>query len=109
LSLLNKFIIKSNDGNYILPKVDFNNDEFSNNDIELMDLVVDKFGFLSANELISYTHRGNSPWYNTAKENAVLYLLENEVITNTEYLIDMGQIVVHDKRKSEIYRDYFRN
>lgn len=105
-NLLSKFITLSQDqGNYIKAKQAFVDDEFSDNDIELIDHVVEKYGNLSGRELVSYTHRINSPWYNTAKEHSVLELLTNEKINNTEYVIDMGQIISHDLRKSEIYSD----
>ncbi|MGL5233687.1 MAG: Panacea domain-containing protein [Empedobacter falsenii] len=106
--LLEDYIEKNNDDgvNYIRPIVNFNDDEFSDNDIELMDSIIEKFGNKSAKELIAYTHRVNSPWYNTAKENDVLELLESEIINNTEYLIDMSQLIAHDDRKRGIYSDY---
>jgi uncharacterized phage-associated protein len=107
--LLEKFINRDSEGNYIVSKVKFREDEFSENDIELMNLVIDKYGNKTAKELISYTHRINSPWYNTAKENSVLELLENETINNTEFLIDMGKIVSHDERKFEIYSEYLES
>ena len=106
--LLEDYIEKNNDDgvNYIRPVVDFIDDEFSDNDIDLMDSIIEKFGNKSAKELIAYTHRVNSPWYNTAKENDVLELLESEIINNTEYLIDMSQLIAHDDRKRGIYSDY---
>lgn len=108
-TLLDKFIDRDNEGSYIKAKTAFNDDEFSDNDIELMNFVIDKFGNKSAKELVSYTHRINSPWYNTAKENSVLELLEKEIINNTEFLIDMRQIISHDERKLEIYSDYLES
>ncbi len=108
-TLLDKYIDREDEGSYIKAKINFNDDEFSDNDIALMDFVIDKFGNKSAKDLISYTHRINSPWYNTAKENSVLELLEKETINNTEFLIDMGQIISHDKRKFEIYSDYLES
>lgn len=109
--MLEKYIEKnSEDGvNFVRPIIDFNDDEFSDNDIELMNFVIEKFGDKSAKDLISYTHRINSPWYNTAKEKDVLELLENEIINNTEYLVDMGQLVAHDKRKKEIYSEFLES
>lgn len=108
-TLLEKFINRDNEGNYIVSKVAFNEDEFTENDIELMNFVIEKFGDKTAKDLISYTHRSNSPWYNTAKENSVLELLENEEINNTEYIIDMGKIVSHDERKFGIYSEYLES
>ena len=108
-SLLEKFINRDNEGNHIVSKVKFNDDEFSENDIDLLNYVIEKYGNKTAKELVSYTHRVNSPWYITAKQNSVLELLENESINNTEYLIDMGMIISHDARKLEIYSEYFES
>lgn len=107
--LLGKFINRDSRGDFIVSKVKFSEDEFSENDIELMDFVVEKYGNKTAKELISYTHRVNSPWYNVAKENAVLELLESEVINSTEYLIDMSMVVSHDVRKLEMYSEYLES
>lgn len=107
-TLLSKYIKNTNNEGVseICPKIEFSDDEFSDNDIELMNFVIEKYGNASAKELVSYTHRVNSPWYNTAKENAVLDLLEKEEINNTELLIDMSTLIAHDPRKMEIYTEY---
>ncbi|WP_019038362.1 Panacea domain-containing protein [Psychroflexus tropicus] len=107
-TLLKKYIERSSDeGTTIIrPISDFNDDEFSDNDIDLLDFVVERFGQQTAKELVSYTHRKTSPWYNTALENSVLQLLESEEINNTEILIDMGLLVSHDDRKKMVYDDY---
>lgn len=106
-TLLKNFITKSHDeDNFIIPKNKFDDGEFSDNDINLMDFVIESFGSKSAKDLISYTHRINSPWYNTAKENSVLELLETEKINNTEFVIDLGRLVEHDSRKKDIYYHY---
>jgi len=86
--------------------VKFEDDEFSQNDIDLLNIVTSEFGNKTAKELISYTHREKSPWHNTAKENSILELLEKEIISNTEYIIDLGELVNHDSRKKELYKDY---
>ena len=106
--ILENFIEKNSDEgvHFVTPIVDFNDDEFSDNDIDLMDFIIEKYGNNSAKELIAYTHRINSPWYNTAKENDVLELLETEAINNTEYSVDMSQLISHDLRKTEIYNDF---
>lgn len=103
-TLLKKYIERNSD--IITPIADFNDDEFSDNDIELLDFVINKFGDKTAKDLVYYTHRKNSPWYKTAKENFVLELLENEEISNTELLINMAYLVNHDERKKIVYRDY---
>lgn len=107
-TLLKKYIERTfdDDSTLIKPIVAFNDDEFSDNDIELLDFVIKEFGNKSAKDLVYYTHRKNSPWYNTAKDNSVLELLEREEINNTELLIDMGALVNHDVCKKSVYDDF---
>jgi len=108
ITLLKSYIEKtSEDGDTVIkPIVDFNDDEFSDNDIDLLDYVIEQFGDKTSKDLINYTHRKNSPWHNTAKENSVLELLEKEIINNTELLIDMGSLINHDERKKTVYSDF---
>jgi uncharacterized phage-associated protein len=91
--LLKEFIKKKHDNDnngFIKPINSFNDDEFSDNDIAVLDDVILNFGSKSVSELIDYTHRPNAPWYKAAKENLVLELLENEKINCTEFIIDMS-------------------
>jgi len=98
---------KEEDGHLVITaKNKFNDDEFSQNDLDLMEYVTTEFGSRTTQELIRYTHRVNSPWYKTAKENSVLDLLEKGEISHTEFVIDMGKLVSHSPRKHEIYLDY---
>ena len=107
-TLLKDFIERaSEDGTTIIkPIKEFNDDEFSDNDIDLMDAVIKNFGFKSAKELVSHSHRKNSPWYISAKENAVLELLDKELINNTEFLVDMSTLINHDPRKKALYSEF---
>ena len=93
-------------GSFILPKSDFCDDEFSDNDIELLEDIVKKFSATPAKQLIEYTHRPNSPWRNTTEENGVYDLLEQGDINNTEIVIDMSSLVSHDERKKSIFEQY---
>lgn len=110
-TLLKNYIEKSSDEgiSVIKPIAKFNDDEFSDNDIALLDFVIENFGNKSAKELVSYTHRKNAPWHNTASENSVLELLENEEINNTELLVDMGSLINHDERKKAVYTDFIES
>lgn len=102
--LLSRYICKEGDC-YVAVKP-FVDDEFSDNDIALMDEVIKRFGRRSSRELISYTHRRGSPWYNAATANEVLDILEAEELNTTDILIDMGELVADDERKRRIYEDY---
>lgn len=107
-SLLKNYIkreLKDNQ-NYIVPASAFSDDEFSDNDLDVMNLVIDQFGSKSSKELVSYTHRKNSPWHITAQQYAVLDLLEKELINNTEYLVDLSVLVAHDEKKKQLFEQY---
>jgi uncharacterized phage-associated protein len=93
-------------GSIILPKSDFCDDEFSDNDIELLENVAKQFKDVPAKQLIDYTHRLNSPWRNTTEKNGVYDLLEQGLINNTEIIIDMSCLVSHDERKKGIFENY---
>ena len=107
-SMLKNYIkreLKDNQS-HIVPASPFNDDEFSDNDLALMDLVIEQFGKKTSKELVSYTHRKNSPWHITAQHYAVLDLLENELINNTEYLVDLSVLVAHDEKKKQLFEHY---
>ena len=87
----------------------FEDDEFSDNDIELLDEVIKSFGNKTAKELVAYTHNEESLWNKTAKENKVLNLLENETINSTNLYLNLADLVADDPRKKAIYEDYTEN
>ncbi|MBE9466987.1 MAG: SocA family protein [Bacteroidetes bacterium] len=108
-SMLKDFIIRetTKDGHtFISPKKDFIDDEFTQNELDLLGFVVKKFKNSSANELISFTHRKASPWYNAAIKNSVYELLVTEQISSTEIKVEMKELVEYDERKKQIYEDY---
>jgi uncharacterized phage-associated protein len=108
-SMLKNFIEKKGEGEYILPKKAFSDDEFTQKELELLNFVVGKFGGANAAELIAHTHRKNSPWYNAAVKNSVLDLLESEKISTTEIVINMSELIEHDERKKRLYFDYIEH
>ncbi len=110
-SMLKEFIESKNmnEHTYIVAKKEFCDDEFSTNELDLLKFVVDKFKDASADELISLTHRENSPWHNAAVKNSVLELLETEKISTTEIKIDLSELVEYDERKKSIYADYLES
>lgn len=105
-ALLQKFIQKTDDTGIIRAKVAFDDAEFSDNDLALMDEVIVRFGQKTARELVQYTHRLRAPWHQTALRYQVLALLESEQITNTSYEVDMSLLVAHDPEKLARYNDY---
>jgi len=89
--LLKDYIIleKKNDAIYIKPNADFSDDEFSDNEIDMLDLIVAHFGSLTAAELVNRTHQKNSNWYKVAKDKGLLYLFENRLTNSSDEKIDL--------------------
>lgn len=108
-SLLKDYIERKTtaDGHdYIAPKKAFCDDEFSQNDLDLLDEVVARYKNATTGELIGYTHRKNSPWYNTAVRHSVLELLEAEKISITDHVIDMSELIAFDERRLSLYKEF---
>ncbi len=107
-NLLEPYISKQyNDGTTLISaKKEFSDDEFSDNEINLLNEVVDRFKYCTAKELINFTHKKNSLWYNAALKNGVLELLESGKITTTDIEINMAELVEGDESKFMIYNSH---
>ena len=87
----------------IVAKKQFCDDEFSDLEINLLNDIIDRFRDCSANELINFTHREQSPWYKTALKHGVLDLLEKGKINTTEIEIDLSETIKGDEQKMALY------
>lgn len=107
-TILKKYIKKRNTRNgFVFDKnSSFNDDEFSDSDISLIDEIIDEFSGANCNDLVKYTHRENSLWYNTAKENGVLELLLNEEIPTTNLKINFEELIKNEPSKLEFYHEH---
>lgn len=107
-TMLKDYIKKRNTRNgFVFDKnAPFNDDEFSDSDIYLMDEIINEFSGANCNDLVEYTHRENSLWYNTAKENGVLELLLNEELPTTNYKIDFTELIKNDSSKLDFYNEH---
>ena len=107
-SLLKDYITIEQDeqGNSIKALQQFVDDEFSDNDIILMDKVIKQFGHKPVKELIKYTHRENSLWYSEAVKNGILEELESKKKTTSSLEIDFSDLIKHDEQKLSIYTRY---
>jgi uncharacterized phage-associated protein len=105
---LGKYIEVKNieDKAYIVPVAEFCDNEFSDNDIKLIEKIAVQFENTTAKELVEYTHRPNSPWRIATEAMGVYDLLEQGHINNTEIIIDMSSLVSHDERKKNIFALY---
>jgi uncharacterized phage-associated protein len=82
---------------------EFNDDEFSNNDIDLMKQIVAFARNKTATDLVKITHGKNSLWLKAAEENNLIEGFENKTITTTDINIDFLCLVKDDNYLKERY------
>ncbi len=98
--LLEEFVtLKSTcKGNIVKPKVKFDDGEFSDAELEVMDSIMSKYGNLTSDQLIELTHREGSPWWNAAKENNLLQDFKEKRANCSNVVIDFGKSLCDDNR-----------
>lgn len=88
---------------YVKPVAEFCDDEFSDNDIVVMDDVIKRYGDKTAKELVRLTHEKGSPWWKVAKEHGLLEAFEQKLMNNSDYVIDLGEALPECSR--EFYQE----
>jgi uncharacterized phage-associated protein len=105
--LLSEYInrVEDNGITYVVPKLNFSDDEFSDNEIDLLDFVAETYRGYSAQQLVELTHRKHSLWYQTARETGVLEFLEKGQLNATEEEIDFIKLLEEMPEKAKMYSD----
>lgn len=105
-SFLAGFIEKETiDGKTLIkPKREFSDDEFSDNDIALLEQVTDRFKLCTATELINFTHRKESPWFITAQQHGLVEILESGQMNATNIEIDLAMLIADEEDKLTLYK-----
>lgn len=99
-ALLEEYIMLQFNGQGIkvAAKGAFEDDEFSNAELEMMERVMAKFGHMNSEELIAETHRDGGLWKVTAEENGLLEDFEQRRANSSSIVIDMGRQLCPDAR-----------
>ncbi len=107
-NLLNEFIKKEfRDGKTLIsPRREFSDDEFSDSELELLEQVSERFKYCSAQELINFTHRKESPWYITAQQHGLVETLESGQVNATNIEIDFTTIIADQEDKLARYKGH---
>lgn len=90
-SLLNDYIKFAKDK--IRPKKEFCDDEFSDNDIAVLEKIVTLFGNKTAKELVEITHQKDSLWYKVVTENNIKKDFEERKRTTSCFKLDFSEIL----------------
>ena len=87
----------------ISPKKEFDDDEFSEYDLEIIEKTLVKYQNKTTNELVNITHKVGSPWDLTKKENDLDFSIANI----SDVSIDMSRIVKNDPVKYANYKEAY--
>ena len=85
-------------GIMVKPSREFDEDEFSDAELEVMSEVMEKYGDMNSDQLIELTHREGSLWRETAKEHGLLEDFDQKRANSSTVVIDMGRQLCPDDR-----------
>ena len=107
--LLGDFITLQFNGQGIMvkPSQDFDADEFSDAELQVMREVMECYGQMNSEELIAETHKEGSLWRETAKEHGLLEDFDERRANSSNVVIDMGRQLCPDDR--EYYNETLEN
>ncbi|MBA2328172.1 MAG: SocA family protein [Flavisolibacter sp.] len=108
LNLLEPYIIREdgNDSTLVRSKKDFSDDEFNDNELHLLSEITERFKYCTANERINFTHKKDTPWYNTALKHGVLEVLESGKLNVTNIEINLAEVIAEDEIKTALYNSH---
>ncbi len=98
--LLDDFVTLQFNGQGIMvkPSKEFDEDEFSDAELQVMHEVMEHYGQMNSEELIAVTHKEGSLWYETAKEHGLLEDFVEQRANSSNIIIDMGRQLCPDDR-----------
>lgn len=85
-------------GTLVAPKKSFDEDEFSNAELDVMERVIEKYGQMNSDELIEVTHRDGGLWKLTAEENGLLEDFDQRRANSSSVVIDMSRGLCPDDK-----------
>ena len=90
---------------FIEPKKGFDDSEFSDNDIMILEKFCQKFKDTTAEQLVEITHRKNTLWYQIALKNNLLHDFETKRKTTSNYKIDLSELLNDMPEKKAFYQE----
>ncbi|TNE71697.1 DUF4065 domain-containing protein [bacterium] len=90
-------------------KKEFDDSEFSDSDLFLLETIANDFGKKSGNELIEITHNSHSLWFRLAESNGLIQDFENRRTNTSNIQINMGDLHENDSEKKALYLHSLEN
>jgi uncharacterized phage-associated protein len=100
--LLSEFISlnKNEETTFIKPLKEFDDDEFSDNDLTLLEYVTNTFKNDTAKQLVDFTHNKHTPWYQTALKHGLLEPFALGQLNSTDFEIDFTTLFEDENQKA---------
>lgn len=92
---------KKDNGTLIIPKCKFDDEFFSDRDLEIIDEVLNKYGLMSSENLVEVTHEPNSLWSKAKEANGLDFSSSIANISNIS--IDFTELIKNDEIKLDSY------
>ena len=105
--MLEKYInrVCNGENTIILPRKHFSDDEFSDNELEVMEFIVKNYGHRTAAQLVDITHKPGSPWYIEAERNNLLDLFSNKLGNSSNFRIPLQKFFCSDPISESKYQE----
>jgi uncharacterized phage-associated protein len=99
-------VVRDEHGDRVEPAKPFDDGEFSDRDMRLMERIVPDLGRRNARDLVDITHDKDSLWYQLAKENDLLDAFQKEQRNTSDVVLDLERLVANDPIKRGMYADH---
>lgn len=93
--------VKNENGTIVLPTARFDENQFSEYELEIINKVITNYGNKSSEDLVSITHEQNSLWSLTKQEHDIDFSTSIANVTNVS--IDLKRLIANDKQKLSNY------
>lgn len=90
----------------VKPIKSFDNSEFSDWDLEIIEDVLKKYGKLNTDELVQLTHEEGSLWDKAVKESKIRFSTDNKT---SDISLDFLELIDDDNYKKSIYYSTLEN
>jgi uncharacterized phage-associated protein len=96
------FTIQENKfGKIITSNSDFDDSEFSEYELSIIDEIIEEYGHLSASKLVKILHKKDSLWYKIVKEKKLESIFEYE--RTSPFSIDFSELIKEQPNKKAMY------
>lgn len=88
---------------FVAATEEFNDGEFSDNEVKMLELIVETFRELNSDKLTEYVRREQTLWYRTAERYGILNYFDLNQLNNTEIELDLRELISGDNFKTKTY------